>query len=170
MKILVTGGAGFVGTNLIKRLLKEGHEVVSVDNYSTGKKENHQSGCTYHENDLSSDHILGIYVDHGTYPSWRDEEFDVIYHMAALARIVEEMVIYLLYMQIQARFTEINMQIHIHLLSTMVLNYVECTIIYMIYQQQCVDSIMFMVNTNLQRVNIVRLLVFFRDNMRLENH
>jgi|21_taG_2_1085346.scaffolds.fasta_scaffold01322_9 UDP-glucose 4-epimerase len=87
MKILVTGGAGFVGTNLIKRLLKEGHEVVSVDNYSTGKKENHQSGCTYHENDLSSDHILGIYVDHGTYPSWRDEEFDVIYHMAALARI-----------------------------------------------------------------------------------
>ena len=38
MKCLVTGGAGFVGTNLIKRLLEDGHEVVSVDNYSTGKK------------------------------------------------------------------------------------------------------------------------------------
>lgn len=38
MRVLVTGGAGFVGTNLIKRLLKDGHEVVSVDNYSTGKK------------------------------------------------------------------------------------------------------------------------------------
>ena len=36
MRILVTGGAGFVGTNLIKRLLKDGHEVLSVDNYSTG--------------------------------------------------------------------------------------------------------------------------------------
>ena len=42
MKMLVTGGAGFVGTNLIIRLMKDGHEVVSVDNYSTGKKENHQ--------------------------------------------------------------------------------------------------------------------------------
>ena len=41
MKMLVTGGCGFVGTNLIKQLLKDGHEVVSVDNYSTGKRENH---------------------------------------------------------------------------------------------------------------------------------
>ena len=37
MKILVTGGAGFVGTNLIKRLLDDGHKVVSLDNYWTGK-------------------------------------------------------------------------------------------------------------------------------------
>ena len=87
MRALVTGGAGFVGTNLIKRLLKDGHEVVSVDNYSTGKKENHQEGCRYHDFDLSSSHTLGIYVDHGSYPAWRDGEYDVIYHLAALARI-----------------------------------------------------------------------------------
>jgi UDP-glucose 4-epimerase len=87
MKSLVTGGAGFVGTNLIKRLLKDGHEVVSVDNYSTGKKENHQEGCRYHDFDLSSSHTLGIYVDHGSYPQWRDDEYDVIFHLAALARI-----------------------------------------------------------------------------------
>ena len=87
MKILVTGGAGFIGTNLIKRLLKDGHEVVSVDNYSTGKEENHQEGCRYHDFDLSSPHTLGIYVDHGSYPSWRDDEYDVIYHLAALPRI-----------------------------------------------------------------------------------
>ena len=37
MRVLVTGGAGFVGTNLIKRLLSDGHEVISVDNYSTVK-------------------------------------------------------------------------------------------------------------------------------------
>jgi len=47
MKILVTGGAGFVGTNLIKRLLKEGHEVHSLDNYSTGLKVNEVEGCKY---------------------------------------------------------------------------------------------------------------------------
>ena len=87
MKVLVTGGAGFVGTNLIKKLLKDGHEVVSVDNYSTGKKENHQEGCQYHDFDLSSSHTLGIYVDHGSYPSWRDDEYDVIFHIGALARI-----------------------------------------------------------------------------------
>ena len=87
MKTLVTGGAGFIGTNLIKRLLKDGHEVVSVDNYSTGKKENHQEGCQYHDFDLSSSHTLGIYVDHGSYPAWRDDEYDVIYHLSALPRI-----------------------------------------------------------------------------------
>ena len=53
MRILVTGGAGFVGTNLVKRLLKDGHDVVSIDNYSTGKKENHQKGCNYWNFDLS---------------------------------------------------------------------------------------------------------------------
>ena len=87
MKTLVTGGAGFVGTNLIKRLLKDGHDVVSVDNYSTGFKENHQKGCQYQDFDLSSSHTLGIYVDHGSYPQWRDGEYDVIFHLAALARI-----------------------------------------------------------------------------------
>ena len=52
MKVLVTGGTGFVGTNLIKRLLKDSHEVISVDNYSAGYKENHQDGCTYYDYDL----------------------------------------------------------------------------------------------------------------------
>ena len=49
---MVTGGAGFIGTNLIKGLLKDGHEVVSLDNYSTGTEENHQEGCTYHSVDV----------------------------------------------------------------------------------------------------------------------
>jgi len=39
-KILVTGGAGFVGSHLIDRLLKDGNEVVCVDNYFTGQKQN----------------------------------------------------------------------------------------------------------------------------------
>ena len=42
---LVTGGAGFIGTNLIKKLLEDEQKVVSFDNYSTGLKENEQEGC-----------------------------------------------------------------------------------------------------------------------------
>jgi UDP-glucose 4-epimerase len=47
MKILVTGGAGFVGTNLVKKLVDLGHDVLSVDNYSAGKIRNHVNGATY---------------------------------------------------------------------------------------------------------------------------
>ena len=77
MSILVTGGAGFIGTNLIKRLLKDGHEVVSIDNYSTGKKENHQEGCRYWSYDLTDNYCPVLEVD----------EYEVIFHLAALPRI-----------------------------------------------------------------------------------
>jgi len=40
MKILITGGAGFLGTNLSKRLLNEGHEVVALDNFQTSSRRN----------------------------------------------------------------------------------------------------------------------------------
>lgn len=40
MNILVTGGAGFIGSHLCKRLIKEGHDVKCLDNFYTGKKEN----------------------------------------------------------------------------------------------------------------------------------
>lgn len=76
MNILVTGGAGFVGTNLIKQLLKEGHQVISVDNYHTGLRSNHQPGAQYIEFDIRN-------ID--DYSSWGN--FDVIYHLAAIARI-----------------------------------------------------------------------------------
>lgn len=49
--ILVTGGAGFVGSNLCKRLHDEGHTVYSLDNYFTGSKDNHHEGVTYIEGD-----------------------------------------------------------------------------------------------------------------------
>ncbi len=50
---LVTGGAGFIGTNIVKRLLKDGHTVRVLDNYIAGKKpERFQNGAEYVEGDI----------------------------------------------------------------------------------------------------------------------
>jgi UDP-glucose 4-epimerase len=74
MKILVTGGAGFIGTNLIKQLLNDNHIVYSIDNYETGYKENHIEGAVYIENELE---FLNSF----------NENFDICFHLAALSRI-----------------------------------------------------------------------------------
>ncbi|MDD3534851.1 MAG: SDR family oxidoreductase [Candidatus Cloacimonetes bacterium] len=63
MKYLVTGGAGFIGSNIVKELLQQGQEVVVLDNFSTGKRENilpfmKTSGFTMIEGDLRSFHIV----------------------------------------------------------------------------------------------------------------
>jgi len=75
MKILVTGGNGFIGSNLIKRLLKEGHDVVSLDDLSTGLKEYEVEGCNY------------VYGDIENLMYWRGDNYDLCYHLAALSRI-----------------------------------------------------------------------------------
>jgi UDP-glucose 4-epimerase len=82
MNIIVTGGAGFIGTNLIKRLLKFGYNVVSIDNYNTGKKTNHLDGATYIEEDIRTVDYNKVVADNFT-----KQKIDVVYHLAALARI-----------------------------------------------------------------------------------
>ena len=81
MRCLVTGGVGFIGTNLIKRLLSENHEVISIDNYSTGFKHNEQNGCNYINGDVRDLDFWGGRLKK------MDMIPDVIFHLAALARI-----------------------------------------------------------------------------------
>jgi len=76
MNILVTGGAGFVGSNLIKKLLNQNHNVVSIDNYSTGLKSNEFPKCKYINFDIKNINNYSAYGD-----------FDIVFHLAAIARI-----------------------------------------------------------------------------------
>lgn len=74
--ILVTGGAGAVGTNLIEALLKRGNKVQSWDNYSAGKVDNHVAGANY--SPISTIQSLEAMVD----------SFDLVYHLGEYSKVV----------------------------------------------------------------------------------
>ena len=75
MQVLVTGGVGFVGTNLCERLINDNHEVWSFDNYTTGDRKNEIEGVNYYNIDIRDG-----------FENWI-KKFDVIFHLAALPRI-----------------------------------------------------------------------------------
>lgn len=52
MRILVSGGVGFIGSHLVDRLIKEGHQVVVIDNLSTGRKENLNPQAEFYNLDI----------------------------------------------------------------------------------------------------------------------
>ena len=60
MKILVTGGAGFIGSNVVDGYIGQGHTVVVVDNLFTGKRENLNPEATFYEVDIRSQRIHEI--------------------------------------------------------------------------------------------------------------
>ena len=79
MKCIVTGGAGFIGSNLVDRLIDDGHEVMVIDDLSTGKKENINPKAEFIECDIStaSQIDLTFYINGA----------DVVFHTAAKARV-----------------------------------------------------------------------------------
>ena len=97
MKVVVTGGAGFIGTNLCEKLVKLKHNVTSIDDYSSGKKTNHIKGVTYIENDCRYISDLTQNVDlvfHlGEYskivPSFKDTKKIIETNMYSTAKVVE---------------------------------------------------------------------------------
>jgi UDP-glucose 4-epimerase len=74
MKILLTGGAGFIGSNVADRYLELGHEVIIIDNLVTGKKENIPSGAKFYEMDI---------CDAGVSQVFAEEKPDILNHHAA---------------------------------------------------------------------------------------
>lgn len=74
MKILVTGGAGFIGSHIVDRLLEEKAEVIVVDNLSGGSLQNLPSGFPYVEMDIRNAEII---------PWMQKQNFDYVIHQAA---------------------------------------------------------------------------------------
>ena len=69
MRIVVTGAAGFIATNLLPRLLKQGHEVVGIDNFFLGRREyiarfSGASNFRFHEFDLlDRDRLVALFQE-----------------------------------------------------------------------------------------------------------
>src|SRR5258706_5120879 len=76
MKILVTGGAGFIGSNLVQRLVKEGHEVVVLDNLLRGNKIDH--------NDFQKIKFFNKDIRDSEAVLEASRGCDVIFHLAAI--------------------------------------------------------------------------------------
>jgi UDP-glucose 4-epimerase len=74
MKTLVTGGAGFIGSHIVERLLAEGHDVAVVDNLSTGKRANLDPRARLYEVDIVSSDLESVLLA---------ERPDVVFHEAA---------------------------------------------------------------------------------------
>jgi UDP-glucose 4-epimerase len=74
MKILVTGGGGFIGSQLVETLLAEGHTPIILDNFSNGRKENLPEGVICYRRNLLSDKVEKIF---------KKEKPDIVMHLAA---------------------------------------------------------------------------------------
>ena len=72
MRILVTGVAGFIGSNLAVRLLQEGHAVIGIDNLAYGLKENIPEGVEFYQEDVRQRSIYPLF-----------ESVDFVFHLAA---------------------------------------------------------------------------------------
>lgn len=84
MKVMVTGGAGFIGSHLVDRLIQDGHEAVVVDNLSTGKRKHVNRAARFYKLDVQSPRLERVF---------RKERPSVLMHLAAqmdIRRSVED--------------------------------------------------------------------------------
>jgi UDP-glucose 4-epimerase len=82
MKILVTGGAGFIGSHIVDALADAGHEVVIVDDLSTGFEEQLSSRARFYRVDIRETGLAAVF---------KKESPEVVYHQAARANVRESM-------------------------------------------------------------------------------
>jgi len=87
MRYLVTGGAGFIGSHLVDRLITDGHQVRVIDNFSTGRPENLAQHKGNKELELIKENISDLNAIKRYF-----EGMDVVIHLAALADIVPSIV------------------------------------------------------------------------------
>ena len=80
MKYVITGGAGFIGSNLVERLVKEGNEVHVIDNFSFGKLENCNKKAHYYNIDLSQKSNFNQVKE-------VCKNADSVFHLACIARV-----------------------------------------------------------------------------------
>ena len=77
MRCLVTGGAGFIGSNLVDRLIDGGHDVVVIDDLSAGKEENVNSKAEFYKYNITTNILLSD-VSSSTYKNhdWKKYKYD----------------------------------------------------------------------------------------------
>jgi nucleoside-diphosphate-sugar epimerase len=77
MKLLVTGGAGFIGSHLVDKLIDQGHRVFIIDNLSAGKEENLNFKANFYNSDICDfEEIKPLFKD-----------IDYVFHLAAIPRV-----------------------------------------------------------------------------------
>ena len=91
MKVLVTGGAGFIGSHVVDLFVAEGHQVVVVDDLSTGKGENLNPEARFYRVDIRSSELEKVFAT---------EKPEVISHHAAKANVRESMEKPILYAEV----------------------------------------------------------------------